>query len=226
MEASDVMGREAILRSDDSSDDDFDDGAGFSPTPSRSSRRGNPAESLEPAAPEERKLHEHLRPQRLRDVIGQREVCERLEIVLDASKKRGEPIGHILFDGPPGLGKTTFATVIPRELDTTVQIANAASLKSPSDIMPYLTNASAGSVLFIDEIHRLPKSVEEFLYPVMEDFRVDIVLGEGMNARTINLQLRPFTLIGATTRAGMLSAPMRNRFQMREHLDFYTVAEL
>ena len=125
-----------------------------------------------------------------------------------------------------GLGKTTFATCIPRDLGVAVQIASGAALAAPKDLIPYLTNAEERSVLFIDEIHRLPKAVEEFLYPAMEDFRIDITLGDGVNARTINMSLRPFTLIGATTRSGMLSAPLRDRFQMREHLDFYTVEEL
>jgi Holliday junction DNA helicase RuvB len=167
-----------------------------------------------------------LRPQRMRDMVGQREVFARLEIALDAARKRGDTLGHILFDGPPGLGKTTFATVIPRELQVTLQIASGAALFAPKDLIPYLTNAEEHSVLFIDEIHRLPKAVEEFLYPAMEDFRIDIALGEGVNARTINMPLRPFTLIGATTRTGLLSAPLRDRFVMREHLDFYTVEEL
>ena len=167
-----------------------------------------------------------LRPQRMRDMVGQREVYARLEIAVDAARKRGEPLGHILFDGPPGLGKTTFATCIPRDLGVSFQIASGAALAAPKDLIPYLTNAEEGSVLFIDEIHRLPKAVEEFLYPAMEDFRIDILLGEGVNARTINMPLRPFTLIGATTRAGMISAPLRDRFHLREHLDFYTVAEL
>jgi len=175
-----------------------------------------------PSADEEREL----RPQRLRDMVGQREVYARLEIAVDAAQKRSEPLGHILFDGPPGLGKTTFATCIPRELGVGFQIASGAALSAPKDLIPYLTNAEEGSVLFIDEIHRLPKAVEEFLYPAMEDFRIDIALGEGMNARTINMPLRPFTLIGATTRAGLLSAPLRDRFQMREHLDFYSIEEL
>src|SRR6202012_1470489 len=167
-----------------------------------------------------------LRPQRIGEMIGQREVMARIEIALDAAQKRQEPLGHILFDGPPGLGKTTFAMVIPRDLGVSVQIASGAALMAPKDVVPYLTNAEEGSVLFIDEIHRLPKAVEEFLYPAMEDFRVDILLGEGVNARTINMTLRPFTLIGATTRAGLLSAPLRDRFHMREHLDFYSIAEL
>jgi Holliday junction DNA helicase RuvB len=167
-----------------------------------------------------------LRPQRMADMVGQREVYARIEIAVDAARKRGEVLGHILFDGPPGLGKTTFATVIPRDLGVSLQIASGATLQAPKDLIPYLTNAEHGSVLFIDEIHRLPKAVEEFLYPAMEDFRIDIALGEGMNARTINMPLRPFTLIGATTRTGLLSAPLRDRFHMREHLDFYSVAEL
>lgn len=167
-----------------------------------------------------------LRPKRMREMVGQREVFERLEIAVDAAKKRGEPLGHILFDGPPGLGKTTFATCIPRELGTSFQIGSGATLKAPKDVIPYLTNAEEGSVFFIDEIHRMQKAVEEFLYPAMEDFRIDLTLGEGVNARTLNLQLKPFTLIGATTRTGLISAPLRDRFQMREHLDFYTVDEL
>jgi Holliday junction DNA helicase RuvB len=167
-----------------------------------------------------------LRPQRMREMVGQREVYARLEIAVDAAAKRGEPLGHILFDGPPGLGKTTFATCIPRDLGVNFQIASGAALAAPKDVIPYLTNAEERSVLFIDEIHRLPMAVEEFLYPAMEDFRIDLTLGEGVNARTINMQLRPFTLIGATTRSGLLSAPLRDRFQMREHLSFYTVEEL
>ncbi len=167
-----------------------------------------------------------LRPQRMRDMVGQREVHERLGIAVDAAAKRGEPLGHILLDGPPGLGKTTFATCIPRDMGVAVQIASGAVLAAPKDLIPYLTNIEERSVLFIDEIHRMPKAVEEFLYPAMEDFRIDIVLGEGVNARTINLQIKPFTLIGATTRTGLLSAPLRDRFQMREHLDFYSIEEL
>lgn len=167
-----------------------------------------------------------LRPRLMAEMVGQQDVIERLRIAIEAAQKRGEPLGHILFDGPPGLGKTTFATVIPAEMGTTVQMANGAGLKAPKDLLPYLTNLAEGSVLFIDEIHRVPKSVEEYLYTAMEDFRIDIVLGEGVNARTLNYELRPFTLIGATTRAGMLSAPLRDRFQIREHLGWYTQSEL
>jgi len=162
----------------------------------------------------------------MEEMVGQRDVYERLQIAIDAALKRDEPLGHILFDGPPGLGKTTFALCIPRHLGVSVQIASGATLKAPKDLIPYLTNAEERSVLFIDEIHRMQKSVEEFLYPAMEDFRIDITLGEGVNARTLNIRLKPFTLIGATTRSGLLSAPLRDRFHMREHLDFYTVDEL
>ncbi|MEN0112096.1 MAG: Holliday junction branch migration DNA helicase RuvB, partial [Planctomycetota bacterium] len=167
-----------------------------------------------------------LRPQRLRDIVGQRDVCERVEIAVSAAAKRGEPLGHVLLDGPPGLGKTTFATCIPRELGVSLQIASGAALGAPKDLLPYLTNAEEGSVLFIDEIHRLPKAVEEFLYPAMEDFRVDITLGEGVNARTMSMKLQPMTIIGATTRSGLLSAPLRDRFPVREHLEFYSQSEL
>jgi Holliday junction DNA helicase RuvB len=167
-----------------------------------------------------------LRPQRMAEMIGQRAVYERLEIAIDAARKRSESLGHILLDGPPGLGKTTFATCIPNELGTTLQIASGAALAAPKDLLPYLTNAAEGSVLFIDEIHRLPIAVEEFLYPAMEDFRIDITLGDGVAARTINMPLKPFTLVGATTRAGLLSAPLRDRFVIREHLDYYSPAEL
>jgi Holliday junction DNA helicase RuvB len=159
-------------------------------------------------------------------MVGQKEVMAVLHIAIDAAKKRNSPLGHILFDGPPGLGKTTFATCIPREMGATVQMASGPGLKAPKDLIPYLTNIELGSVLFIDEIHRIPKAVEEYLYTAMEDFRIDIVLGEGVNARTVNLPLKPFTLIGATTRAGMLSGPLRDRFQIREHLGFYSLDEL
>jgi Holliday junction DNA helicase RuvB len=167
-----------------------------------------------------------LRPRHMNEMVGQHKVAERLGIAVDAARKRKEPLGHILLDGPPGLGKTTFATCIPRDLGVPLQIASGAALAAPKDLLPYLTNAEQGSILFIDEIHRLPKAVEEFMYPAMEDFRVDITLGEGAGARTVNMKLRPFTVIGATTRSGMLSAPLRDRFQIREHLDFYSIEEL
>ena len=175
---------------------------------------------------EERERDVALRPRWLREVIGQRAVVQRLKIVLNSCKKHGEPLAHILFDGPPGLGKTTFATVLPNELGTSIQMTSGPALTKPMDLMPFLTNAQDGSIIFIDEIHRLPRIVEEFIYPAMEDFRADIVLGEGINARTLSMPLKHFTLIGATTRSGMLSSPMRDRFKMHEHLEFYSIEEL
>src|SRR5260370_33141250 len=167
-----------------------------------------------------------LRPKWLREVVGKKAVVQRLRITLNACKKLKEPLSHILFDGPPGLGKTTFATVLPNELGTSIQMTSGPALTKPMDLMPFLTNAQDGSFIFIDEIHRMPRVVEEFIYPAMEDFRADIVLGEGINARTMSLPLKHFTLIGATTRSGLLSGPMRDRFKMHEHLEFYTVDEL
>src|SRR5262245_40465144 len=175
---------------------------------------------------DDKKRDAALRPRYLREVIGQQSVKQRLEILLKAAKKLQEPLSHMLFDGPPGLGKTTFATVLPNELGTTIQLTSGPALSKPADLLPFLTNATDGSILFIDEIHRMPRVVEEFIYPAMEDFRADIVLGEGINARTISLPLKHFTLIGATTRSGMLSGPMRDRFKMHEHLEFYSIEEL
>src|SRR6187455_928487 len=175
---------------------------------------------------QERERDVALRPKYLREVIGQKAVVQRLGVVLKSCKKLKEPLSHILFDGPPGLGKTTFATVLPNELGTAIQMTSGPALAKPADLLPFLTNLDEGSVLFIDEIHRMPRIVEEFIYPAMEDFRIDIVLGDGMSARTISMQLKRFTLIGATTRSGMLSGPMRDRFKMHEHLEFYSVEEL
>ena len=203
------MAREAVYQQSD-------------PEKSAADGAGAPPASLTP----ESLPDSSLRPKRMDEMVGQRDVIERLQIAIDAAQRRGDPLGHILFDGPPGLGKTTFATVIPSEMGTSVQMANGAGLRAPKDLLPYLTNLAEGSVLFIDEIHRVPKPVEEFLYTAMEDFRIDIVLGEGVSARTLNYELRPFTLIGATTRAGMLSAPLRDRFQIREHLGWYNLADL
>src|SRR5437763_11946252 len=143
-----------------------------------------------------------LRPRWLKEVIGQKSVVQRLTIVLNACRKLKEPLPHILFDGPPGLGKTTFAHVLPNEMGTTLQMTSGPALSKPADLLPFLTNLEEGSILFIDEIHRMPRVVEEFIYPAMEDFRIDIVLGEGMSARTISMPLKRFTLVGATTRSG------------------------
>ena len=167
-----------------------------------------------------------LRPRRFSDIIGQKHVIQRLTIAVNACRKLGESMPHILFDGPPGLGKTTFANVLPGEMGGALQITSGPALTRPADLLPFLTNAEEGGFLFIDEIHRLPRIVEEFLYPAMEDFRVDIVLGEGLGARTVSMRLKRFTLIGATTRSGMLSSPMRDRFKMHEHLDYYDENDL
>lgn len=202
------MTRETILHGDDEEDDD---------------------KQPEPVVDGEEERNEddrYLRPQRMSDMVGQRQVRERLQIAVDAARKREEPLGHILFDGPPGLGKTTFAYCLPRELGVDVNTTTGPALTAPKDLLPYLTNASERSILFIDEIHRLPTAVEEYLYTAMEDYRVDIVLGEGTNARTLNITLAPFTLIGATTRVGLLTAPLRDRFHIREHLEFYEDADL
>ncbi|HTN01955.1 Holliday junction branch migration DNA helicase RuvB [Planctellipticum variicoloris] len=187
---------------------------------------GPPAGSGSAFNPDDEQFDDELRPQGLDEVVGQRKVVERLRIVLDAARMRKEPLGHLLLDGPPGLGKTTLAMAMAREMGVECQITSGPALQAPKDLLSYLTNAAQGSVLFIDEIHRLPPTVEEFIYPVMEDFRVDIVLGEGLSARTINMKLKRFTIVGATTRSGMLTAPLRDRFVVREHLDFYEIDDL
>src|SRR5437868_173498 len=191
-------------------------------------RNPMPRQAIVTAPPndDDRRRDAALRPRWLKEVVGQQAIVRKLHININACKKLKEPLGHILFDGPPGLGKTTFATVLPNELGTSIQMTSGPALSKPADLLPFLTNADEGSVLFIDEIHRMPRVVEEFIYPAMEDFRIDIILGEGVNARTISMKLKHFTLIGATTRSGMLSGPMRDRFKMHEHLEFYSVAEL
>ena len=168
-----------------------------------------------------------LRPKRLADMIGQRALIDKLEIAMAAAKKRDEPLEHILLDGPPGLGKTTLGHVIAKEMtDRPPRITSGPSLAKQADLMALLTNLETGDVLFIDEIHRLPTVVEEFLYPAMEDFRVDFTIEGGLSGRVVNFALRRFTLIGATTRAGMISGAMRDRFGHRYHLDFYATEDL
>lgn len=167
-----------------------------------------------------------LRPQRLAEYVGQRDTLERLAIAVQAARGRGEALDHVLLHGPPGLGKTTLAHVIAAEMGTKVHVTSGPALSRGTDLVAALTRLETGDVLFIDEIHRTPAAVEEFVYPAMEDFRVDVTLDAGLNARTVQIKCKPFTLIGATTRAGLLSAPLRSRFGLIHHLRFYEVAEL
>ena len=167
-----------------------------------------------------------LRPRRLAECIGQTNVKEKLSIAIAAARQRGEPLEHILFYGPPGLGKTTLANVIANEMNAAIRVSSGPAMTKQGDVMGLLSNISTGDILFIDEIHRLSAPVEEFLYPAMEDFKVDFTVDSGMHAKTINFPLKRFTLIGATTRAGLLSSPLRSRFGMLYHLEFYTLDQL
>lgn len=167
-----------------------------------------------------------LRPSELTDFIGQKELIENLKVSLQAAKKRAEPIEHILFSGPPGLGKTTLAYIVAHEMQTRITVTSGPAVSRAGDLIGILTNLEKGDVLFIDEIHRLSKTVEEFLYPAMENFQIDFIVDKGPYARTIKFNLKPFTLIGATTRSGLLTAPLRDRFGIFHHLDFYNAEEL
>jgi Holliday junction DNA helicase RuvB len=167
-----------------------------------------------------------LRPRSLADYIGQDKVKENLAVFIEAAKTRNEAIDHILFHGPPGLGKTTLAHIIAHEMQVQIKTTSGPVIERPGDLAAILTNLDPRDVLFIDEIHRLSPVVEEILYPAMEDFKLDIIIGQGPSARTIKLDLAPFTLVGATTRSGLLTNPLRDRFGILFHLDFYTVAEL
>ncbi len=176
--------------------------------------------------PEENGIELSLRPKRLSDYIGQSKIKESLNIYIEAAKKRGESLDHILFYGPPGLGKTTLSGIIAAEMGVGIKITSGPAIEKPGEMAAILNNLKAGDVLFIDEIHRLNRQVEEVLYPAMEDFCIDIMIGKGPTARSIRLELPRFTLIGATTRAGMLSAPLRDRFGMIHRMEFYEVDEL
>ena len=178
------------------------------------------------ALPEETQVERQLRPQRLDEYVGQRAAVESLRVSVEAARQRREPLDHVLLSGPPGLGKTTLATIMANEMGAAIVTTAGPSLERGGDLMGILTNLSERDVLFIDEIHRLPRVVEELLYPAMEDFSVNFVMDKGLNARTMRIPLRPFTMVGATTRPGMLSSPLRERFGIFHHLDFYSVEDL
>jgi len=175
---------------------------------------------------QEETFNASLRPTNLAECTGQENVKEKLSIAMAAAKKRGEPLEHILFYGPPGLGKTTLAHVIANEMGAKIKTTSGPALVKQGDVMGLLSNINTGDILFIDEIHRLSTPVEEFIYPAMEEFRIDFTVDSGLHAKTINFPLKRFTLIGATTRAGLLSAPLRGRFGMLYHLKFYSSDEL
>jgi Holliday junction DNA helicase RuvB len=178
------------------------------------------------ADPIERELEVSLRPRTLDEFIGQEEIKEHLRIVLEAAAGRNEPAGHLLLSGPPGLGKTSLAHVVANEMRAHVRQTSGPALERAGDLAAILTNLEDGDVLFIDEIHRLPRTVEEVLYPAMEDFQLDLVIGKGPSANTIRLDLPRFTLVGATTRAGLITGPLRSRFELSEKLDHYPVGDL
>ena len=186
------------------------------------SRRIITTENLE----EDIKIENHLRPQMLEDYIGQAKAKETLKIYIEAAKARNEALDHVLFYGPPGLGKTTLAGIIANEMNVNIKITSGPAIEKPGEMAAILNNLQEGDVLFVDEIHRLNRQVEEVLYPAMEDYAIDIMIGKGASARSIRLELPKFTLVGATTRAVMLTAPLRDRFGVVNRLEFYTVEEL
>ena len=182
--------------------------------------------ATEPASPNEESVERALRPQRLAEYVGQRKIREQLEIFVTAARNRGEALDHVLLFGPPGLGKTTLAHIVAAEMGVNLRATSGPVLERPGDLAALLTNLEKNDVLFIDEIHRLSPVVEEILYPALEDFQIDIMIGEGPAARSIKLELPPFTLVGATTRAGMLTNPLRDRFGIVARLEFYSEEEL
>ncbi len=175
---------------------------------------------------EDIKMEGSLRPQTLDDYIGQKKTKENLKIYIEAAKQRGDVLDHVLFYGPPGLGKTTLAGIIANEMGTHMKVTSGPAIEKPGEMAAILNNLQEGDVLFVDEIHRLNRQVEEVLYPAMEDYAIDIMIGKGSSARSIRLDLPKFTLVGATTRAGLLTAPLRDRFGVIHHLEFYTEDEL
>jgi holliday junction DNA helicase RuvB len=179
-----------------------------------------------PATPHEEALERALRPRQLQEYVGQAKAREQLEIFIGAARQRGEALDHVLLFGPPGLGKTTLAHIVAAELGVNLRQTSGPVLEKPKDLAAILTNLERNDVLFIDEIHRLSPVVEEILYPALEDYQIDIMIGEGPAARSIKLDLQPFTLVGATTRAGMLTNPLRDRFGIVARLEFYTAEEL
>jgi len=175
---------------------------------------------------EDKDVEVTLRPQSLDEYLGQRRIKDNLSVLIEATRMRDEPLDHLLFAGPPGLGKTTLATVVANELDVTIKTTSGPAIERSGDLAAILTNLQENDVLFIDEIHRLNRAVEEILYPALEDYKLDIIIGKGPAARSIQLELPPFTLVGATTRTGLLSSPLRDRFGMIARLDYYAPEEL